>query len=199
VGVTRHVLCGSDGPDAFSIATVHVRSWKAAFPGLIPQPYLDALTPEDRVGAWEHTLAAGAWPHTGTIMLLGPPSHRRAEGPVHGCVSFSPTRDLDLAPVSVGEIVTIYLDPPAGVGRGRPAHERGARGVRAAPFTTAALWVLPTNARARRLYERRGWVARLGRRGDRPGQGARPERRVGHGPGTAHGAAGMVRRPGASA
>ena len=41
--------------------------------------------------------------------------------------------------------------------------------LRAAGFTTAMLWVLGTNARARRFYERRGWrpdgtskVARLG-------------------------------------
>jgi hypothetical protein len=29
--------------------------------------------------------------------------------------------------------------------------------LRGADFTTATLWVLGTNARARRFYERRGW------------------------------------------
>ena len=45
-----------------SIAEVHVRSWKGAYPGLIPQSYLDALRAEDRVGAWDETLADSAWP-----------------------------------------------------------------------------------------------------------------------------------------
>ena len=38
--------------DAMAIADVHVRSWKSAYPGLIPQPYLDALRPEDRLARW---------------------------------------------------------------------------------------------------------------------------------------------------
>jgi len=31
-----------------AMATVHVRSWKGAYAGLIPQSYLDALRPELR-------------------------------------------------------------------------------------------------------------------------------------------------------
>jgi len=146
--------------DALAIATVHVRSWQGAYPGLIPQAYLDALRPEDRVGMWEQTLAATAWPRTGTLVLLGPARHEEDgdEAPVKGFVSFSPTRDEDADPASVGELLTIYLDPSAwGSGGADLLMSAALLGLRAASFTSATLWVLDTNARARRFYERRSW------------------------------------------
>jgi ribosomal protein S18 acetylase RimI-like enzyme len=145
--------------DALSIATVHVRSWKGAYPGLIPQSYLDALTPEDRVDTWERALAATAWPRTGTIVLLGPGVGAH-EGPITGFVSISPTRDEDADPDRVGEILTLYLDPSAfGSGGADLLMSAALVALRAAAFTTATLWVLDTNTRARRFYERRGWQA----------------------------------------
>jgi ribosomal protein S18 acetylase RimI-like enzyme len=142
-----------------SIATVHVRSWKGAYPGLIPQSYLDALTPEDRVEAWEQALAATAWPRTGTLVLLGPsPGDGADEGPITGFVSVGPTRDEDAEPDRVGEILTLYLDPSAfGSGGADLLMSAALVALRAAAYTTATLWVLDTNTRARRFYERRGW------------------------------------------
>lgn len=147
--------------DALSIATVHVRSWRGAYPGLIPQSYLDALRPEDRVGMWEHTLAATAWPRTGTVVLLGPGGDdgEDEEGPIKGFVSISPTRDDDADPSSVGELLTIYLDPSAfGSGGGDLLMSAALVAFRAASYHSATLWVLDTNARARKFYERRGWA-----------------------------------------
>ncbi len=154
------------GPDdALSIATVYVRSWQAAYPGLIPQTYLDAMDVEERVGTWRDTLLGSAWPHTGVIVLLGPaPPLRSEEGPITGFVSFSPTGDLDHTGVDdapagvVGEIVTFYLDPSAfGSGGADLLMSAAFVALRGAHFSSATLWVLGTNARARRFYERRGW------------------------------------------
>ena len=88
--------------DARSIASVHVRSWQGAYPGLIPQPYLDALRPEQRLGMWEETLAGSSWPRQGVLVVEG--SDRSLESPrdlgpgpggeaVVGFASFGPTRD----------------------------------------------------------------------------------------------------------
>ena len=145
--------------DALAIATVHVRSWKGAYPGLIPQSYLDALTPAARVEMWERALTATDWPRTGTIVLLGPSDDDGDdEGPVTGFVSTSPSRDEDAEPGVVGEILTLYLDPPAfGSGGADLLMSAAFVALRAATFTTATLWVLDTNARARRFYERWGW------------------------------------------
>ncbi len=58
----------------------------------------------------------------------------------------------------MGEIVTFYLDPAAfGSGGADLLMSAALVALRAAHFTTAMLWVLGTNARARRFYERRGW------------------------------------------
>jgi len=145
--------------DAAAIATVHVRSWQGAYPGLIPQSYLDALRPEDRVGAWDETLSASTWPHSGVIVLLGPaPDDGAREGPVTGFVSFGPTRDEDADATTVGEILTFYLDPDAfGSGGADLLMSAALVALGGARFTAATLWVLSTNARARRFYERRGW------------------------------------------
>lgn len=142
-----------------SIAEVHVRSWKGAYPGLIPQSYLDALRAEERVGAWQETLAESAWPHTGVIVLLGPVQPDPAgEGRITGFVSFGPTRDEGTDVAEVGEILAFYLDPTVfGSGGADLLMSAALVALRAADFTTATLWVLGTNARARRFYERRGW------------------------------------------
>ena len=144
-----------------SIAEVHVRSWKGAYPGLIPQSYLDALRAEDRVGAWEETLAASAWPHAGVIVLLGPVHQDPAAArPITGFVSFGPTRDDRADSDGVGEILAFYLDPTVfGSGGADLLMSAALVALRAADFTTATLWVLGTNARARRFYQRRGWQA----------------------------------------
>ncbi len=151
--------------DALALATVYVRSWKGAYPGLIPQPYLDALHPADRVGTWQDTLDASAWPHTGVIALLGPAEQGGGEeGPVTGFVSFSPARD-DVGHLgdptidgAVGEILTFYLDPSVfGTGGADLLMRAALVALRAAQFRAAVLWVLGTNARARRFYERHGW------------------------------------------
>jgi ribosomal protein S18 acetylase RimI-like enzyme len=144
-----------------AIAEVHVRSWQGAYPGLIPQSYLDALRAEERVGAWEETLAGSAWPHTGIIVLLGPGQEDRAgDRRITGFVSFGPTRDERTDTDSVGEIIAFYLDPTVfGSGGADLLMSAALVALGGADFTTATLWVLATNARARRFYERRGWQA----------------------------------------
>lgn len=152
--------------DTLAIATVYVQSWQGAYPGLIPQSYLDSLRVADRVGAWKDALDASAWPQTGVIVLLGPEEDDGAEeGPITGFVSFSPARDDDIGHLrdeaidgSVGEILTFYLDPSVfGSGGADLLMSAALVALRGAHFRVAVLWVLGTNARARRFYERHGW------------------------------------------
>lgn len=139
--------------DALAIATVHVRSWQGAYPGLIPQSYLDALTPEDRVGSWAQLLKEDRWPRSGVLVLVGP-----ATGSIEGFAHICPTRDEDLDPVSTGEITSIYLAPGAwGSGNGRALMAAALDEMAKAGYSTASLWALDTNTRARRFYEIGGW------------------------------------------
>ena len=59
---------------------------------------------------------------------------------------------------STGEVTAIYLaESAAGTGLGHELFDRIQDELRAAGFTRGSLWVLETNARARRFYEREGW------------------------------------------
>jgi len=137
--------------DAPAIAAVHVRSWQAAYRGLLPADYLNGLDPAQRTARWEATLRGLDWPGRGVLVA-------EQDGQVVGFAGFSPTRDADLDPLATGEVATIYLLPQAwrqGHGRGLMAGALASLGE--AGFREAALWVLDTNQRARRFYEAGGW------------------------------------------
>jgi len=139
--------------DVPEIAVVHVRSWQAAYQGLLPQAYLDGLDPSQRIGQWERSLSAAEWPDGGTLVA-------GAGGHLSGFVSYGPARDDDADSRRAGEIYAIYLLPAAwgeGIGRELMAAALGRLGE--AGFDPVILWVLDSNARARRFYEAGGWLA----------------------------------------
>jgi GNAT superfamily N-acetyltransferase len=143
--------------DAAPIATVHVRSWQAAYRGLLPQEYLAGLDPADRVARWRDTLVAqGAEAGAGGLL-------RRVVvavdgGIIRGFASFGPTRDTDEDPQRTGEVYAIYLLPDAwdrGLGRMLMAAVVSQLG---GAYAQATLWVLDANERARQFYARNGWT-----------------------------------------
>jgi len=145
--------------DAEAIAMVHVRAWQEAFPGLVPQAYLDALSVEERTATWASTLAETDGPRLGTFVL-------EDDGAVVGFVHLRPSRDDDVVAGvgdgqgEVGEVVTLYLRASAwGGGGGRALLEGALDEFRRGGFAWATLWVLATNDRARRFYESCGWEA----------------------------------------
>jgi GNAT superfamily N-acetyltransferase len=142
------------GPaDAAPIAVVHVRSWQGAYRGLLPQEYLDGLDPADRIDRWRRMLERDDWPAGGTIVAA-------SDGQVGGFAHFGPARDADAGGSRVGELVAIYVLPEAwGTGLGRGLMTAALSQLAAGGYETAALWVLDSNARARRFYDRAGWTA----------------------------------------
>jgi RimJ/RimL family protein N-acetyltransferase len=148
--------------DALAIATVHVRSWQAAYPGLLPQAYLDALDPHRSLGHWESVLEATAWPSTGTLVLTAGtadlPADGSSTGAVVGFAAVSPTRDTDADPASVGELQTLYLDPRYWRRGGGSTLLRAVQDqLGRAGFHSASAWVLETNVGARAFYQRHDW------------------------------------------
>lgn len=136
-----------------AIATVHVRAWQEAYPGLVPQAYLDALSVSERVEQWERTLADTDWPRRGTFVL-------EDEGRVDGFVFLRPSEDDDVGVEPVGEVAALYLRASAWGGGGGRALLTAARAeFYGAGLAQATLWVLGTNVRARHFYERCGWEA----------------------------------------
>ena len=139
--------------DVPQIAYVHVHSWQGAYLGLLPQAYLDSLDPAQRVGMWTQALSETDWSHGGILVAS-------ADGNLLGFVSYGPNRDSEANPKRVGEIFAIYLLPTGwGKGTGKQLMDAALGYLIEAGFDQATLWVLDSNARARRFYEAGGWSA----------------------------------------
>lgn len=120
--------------DAPVIGEVHVRSWQAAYEGLIPADFLAGLSAEPRAASWARQIRDG-----GRVLVA------EDDGVIAGFAAFGP-----------GQLYALYLLPEHwGRGLGRALHDRV---VEELPGESAILWVLSTNERAKAFYARQGWV-----------------------------------------
>ncbi|MDX3534545.1 GNAT family N-acetyltransferase [Streptomyces sp. MB09-01] len=141
-----------EGADIEAVSTIRVRGWQAAYAGIVPRTYLDAMTVEDDAGRRRQWFSQ---PHRESRDLVAVGDR----GPV-GWVCFGPCRGRAPGARPVGEVYALYVSPDLiGRGIGRrllgEAHTR----MRDRGFATSALWVLRDNQRARRFYERAGYLA----------------------------------------
>jgi GNAT superfamily N-acetyltransferase len=134
--------------DAAAVARVHVRSWQAAYRGLLADEYLDALRPEDR--AERYTFGDAAAHQPVTIVAI-------VQATICGFATTGPSRDGDQD--EGGEVQALYVDPEHwGTGIGRALiHDARAR-LAEHGFGQVSLWVLAGNERAERFYRVDGWV-----------------------------------------
>jgi GNAT superfamily N-acetyltransferase len=134
--------------DAPAIAEVHVESWRAAYAELLPSTVLDGLSIAQRARHWRH--------------VLEPASRDRVvvadrDGYLLGFAHVGPALEADSGPTT-GQLGTLYLRPETwGTGIGRQVHDAGLERLMEAGYDRAILWMLSTNARASRFYERQGW------------------------------------------
>lgn len=135
--------------DATAIAEVHVRSWQETYVGQVPQAYLDALSVADRTASWRDQLAGAPPPD----ILVAIEDDRLV-----GFVVVGRSRDDD-ADDTTGEVLAIYTRGKVwGRGVGRALMEQGLGVLADRGFENATVWVLDTNERARRFYEKGGWA-----------------------------------------
>ena len=137
--------------DAPGLAALHVRAWRWAYRGLLPDAYLDGLAQQlaQREAMWRRTLRGGGPDRPVWIA--------ERDGRLAGFCSTAPaTGDLP----DTAEVHAIYLEPDfVGTGVGAALMRCALADLRARGVRTAILWVLDTNARARRFYEQGGWWA----------------------------------------
>ncbi|GHG24990.1 MULTISPECIES: GNAT family N-acetyltransferase [Amycolatopsis] len=120
--------------DAEAIGEVHVRSWQAAYEGLIPADFLARLSASSRAAAWARRIGGG-----GRVLVA------EEDGVIAGFAAFGPSH-----------LYALYLLPEFwGRGLGRALHDRA---VEEMSGESAVLWVLATNERAKAFYVRQGWV-----------------------------------------
>ena len=134
--------------DAMCVARVHVRSWQAAYRGLLPNEYLDQLRPEDRAQRYDFVTADPQKPHT--IVAV-------EAGLIRGFATIGPSREPDM--VGYGELCALYVDPDhwgrrIGMALVSAARDRIAK----LGFGNAYLWVLRGNARGDRFYRIDQWA-----------------------------------------
>ncbi|MFF0624268.1 GNAT family N-acetyltransferase [Streptomyces sp. NPDC004296] len=158
--------------DVDAVSAVRVSGWQAAYRGLMPQAYLDAMSvAEDarKRREWFARRRPEAWE------LVA----ERA-GEVIGWLAAGPARDADLTREAVptgdaelpseerestadrrpaAELMALYVAPALlGTGIGRALLDTGTARARARGYGALYLWVVHGNARARRFYERAGFA-----------------------------------------
>jgi GNAT superfamily N-acetyltransferase len=131
-----------------AVARVHVRSWQAAYRGLLPDDYLDQLRPEDRAQSYDFSSLDPLKPRT--IVAV-------EEGLIHGFATTAPSREPDLA--EHGELWALYVDPQQwGRGIGVALVSAARAHLVELGFRKAFLWVLAGNVRADRFYQTDRWT-----------------------------------------
>jgi ribosomal protein S18 acetylase RimI-like enzyme len=129
------------------IARVQVRSWQAAYQGIVAQEFLDRMSIDDRTKRWQEILQKQE-----SITLIAEHDHS-----VVGFVSYGPCRD-EGAPADRGEIWALYADPDSwGQGVGFALMTRAVQELFASGYSSVSLWVLALNDRGRNFYERFGF------------------------------------------
>ena len=125
------------------IREIYERSWKYAYRDIIPMDYMNSV-PKERWG--------------GNITRNGRTEIGAFEGgKIVGTASFGASRWEKFR--DYGEIVTIYLLPEhIGRGAGSALMERCISELKEQGYRKVLLWVLEENARARRFYEKHGFV-----------------------------------------
>lgn len=120
--------------DAEAIARVHLRTWRVAYRGIVPDAYLHAMSLATRTERWRDDL-----PNIPTWVAV-------AAGAIVGFVARTPETDP-------AEIYALYVDPD------HWAHGVGAALLAAAleGCVSAGLWCFEDNPRARRFYEAAGF------------------------------------------
>lgn len=154
----RHTIRNAIPKDAERIAYTHVKTWQFAYRGLIPDQLLDALSIEDRTIGWKERIENSS-DDMHTLVV-------EADSLVVGWCTVGPTRDKDTSN-EVGELYGIYIAPEfIGKGLGKDLMVDSLQRLKDDGFKKATLWVLGTNEKARRFYEREGWKIEGGKKED---------------------------------
>jgi ribosomal protein S18 acetylase RimI-like enzyme len=148
----RKVVRSAKASDAAAIAALQVRSWQAAYRGIVPDAFLDDLAEDAWLDRRANQLTAagreGIHQLVSTDARDGPPRAVAACGP-----AMAPTAEL------TGQLYVLYADPQSwGRGHGGALLRRVHALLAADGHAGALLWVAADNDRSIRFYEHHGWT-----------------------------------------
>jgi GNAT superfamily N-acetyltransferase len=151
--VTNEIRCAevvvqpAEPADAGTIARLHVRSWRSAYVGMLPQAFLDGPVGDELPALWRRRFS----PEDDKRKIVLKAMH---QGALVGFACVLPDADPSWGPL----LDNLHVEPDAkrhGIGRLLFDAVRAA----AAPASALHLWVLEANEPARRFYERLGGEA----------------------------------------
>ncbi len=129
--------------DRAAVSRIYEESWRFAYQGIVPQAYLESIP----AGRWAAHLDEA---DRHTLLLV-------EEGRFIGTASFGPSRFIQWP--EAGEIISLYLLPEAmGQGHGRALLAAVIAQLATLGYQELFLWVLEDNHRARRFYEKAGFI-----------------------------------------
>jgi GNAT superfamily N-acetyltransferase len=138
--------------DIEAVSAVRVTGWQFAYRGIVPQAYLDAMTIEADAA---RRLMRSRRADRLTTDLVAVVDH----GEVVGWACLGPCREDSTEDPAAGELYALYVTPALiGYGIGSELLHAVHQHAAAHGFRTMSLWVLRDNQRARRFYERAGYV-----------------------------------------
>ncbi len=154
MNTTTRLATPEDGP---RLGEIHVQAWRAAYQGVIPDPFLRLLDPATRGREWTEQLGRLAETDPATLVT-------EADGSIVAMCSVGPFRRLDNleragGATPGGEVWMINAHPDAfGTGAGTAMLGAGVDELVRQGHHDAGLWVVEQNQRARRFYQREGWT-----------------------------------------
>lgn len=129
--------------DSLEISNIYESSWKYAYKGIIPQDYLGSIP----TGQWADSIKKA---DRSSLVLI-------ECGEIIGTASFCKSRWEKYS--DYGEVISIYFLPDhIGKGYGKLLLEKCVEELRRCGYSKVLLWVLEDNHRARKFYEKNGFV-----------------------------------------
>lgn len=129
--------------DVEEVSRLYVKSWQAGYKGLLPQYYLDLLSPD----RWQIAFTG----QPGSFVLT-------EDGVIAGHSNARSAADEKMP--GWGEVQTLYVLPEYwDRGFGTALLDNSVKWLKKQGFDRIYLWALDGNVRARRLYEKYGFTA----------------------------------------
>lgn len=138
--------------DAAKIASINVSAWHDTYVGLIPSKLLSSVTVKARTERWQNILGSFTQSNGHAAFLA------EVNGTPQGYVSVGRQRDNAMDNLGyTAEVISLNVIKQAWrLGVGRALMHRAAVHSAAFRHTAISLWVLDTNARARKFYQALG-------------------------------------------
>ncbi len=143
--------------DVDAIAAVHVASALAAYRGHVPLPFLAQMDVAQRAAEWREDLATGQGEGERLRVLVA--ATRDRPSAVRGFISYGaePAASHTDGPL-IGRVHRLYIEPSAwALGLGSQLLATATEELAGLGLTTARLWTLGSNVRARAFYANHGW------------------------------------------